>query len=89
MEIAAGRAVCWKRGQLRAGFPSLGDFQIGIGTAHIRFDPAGMGRVDLYRGVAQFVGEMNGEGIQRGFRRVIGKSFVRINGRAGIGLERQ
>ena len=54
-------AVRRKRGELRAGFPSLGDFQIGVGTVHIGPDPARMGRVDLDRGVAQFVGEMNSE----------------------------
>lgn len=87
IEIAAGRPVGGKRGELRAGFGSLGNLEFGVWPTHIRLHPARVRGVDLYRGLAQLVGEMDRESIQRRFRCIVGKDFVEIYVRARIRVE--
>ena len=42
-------------------------------AAHVSFYPAGVSRVDLDSGVAQFVGEMHGQSVERGFAGIVGE----------------
>jgi hypothetical protein len=87
VEVAAGGAVAGEGGEGGAGFASFRDFEGCLGATHVGFDPAGMGGVDLDFGVAEFVGEMDGEGVEGGFGGVVGEGLGVIDGGLGVGLE--
>jgi hypothetical protein len=63
MEELSARAVVGQRSKLRTRFATLARFHRRVWAAHLRFYPAGMRRVHLDLGVAQFMGEVNGERI--------------------------
>ena len=67
----------------------LGDLHRGRRAAHVRLHPAGMGRVHLDRRVAQFVGQMDGKGVERRLRRVVGEPLHPVDRRLRVGVQRQ
>ena len=87
VEEAPGGAVVGKGGEGGAGFASFAELHGGLGAAHVGFYPAGMRGVDLDFGVAEFVGEVDGEGVQRGFGGVVGEGFAVVDGGFGVGLQ--
>jgi hypothetical protein len=89
MKITSGRPVRRKRGEPGAGLSAFRDVEIGSRTTHVGFDPARVRRVHLDRCIAQLVGEMDGEGVERCFGSVVREDLVGIDRRRGIGVERQ
>ena len=79
MEEPAARAVVGKCGELRTGLSALANFHRSVWAAHFSLYPAGMRGVHFDFAVAQFVREMDGEGIQRSLRRVISESLEWVN----------
>ena len=87
MEEPAARAIVGKCGELRAGLSAFANFHRRVWAAHLSLYPAGMRGVHFDFAVAQFVREMDGEGIQRSLRRVIGESLEWVNRRVRIGMK--
>src|ERR1035437_179884 len=87
VEETAGGAVVGKGGECGTGFASFAELEGGLGAAHVSFYPAGMRGVDLDFGVAEFVGEVDGEGVQRGLGGVVGEGLGVVDGGFGVGLQ--
>ena len=89
MEEPAVRAVVGKCGKLCAGLSALANFHRRVWAAHLSLYPAGMRGVHFDFAVAQFVGEMDRERVQRSLRRVVSESLERVNRRLRIGMKRE
>ncbi len=66
MDESARGAIGGQGGEGGAGFATFADFHGSLFASHIGFDPAGVSGVDLDIGVAELMGKVNGEGVERG-----------------------
>ena len=87
MEVAARRSIGRKRCQGRACFATFTEFHGSLVTTHIGFYPAGMGRVDLDGSVAELIGKVDGECVERSLRCIVGEGLGVVDGRFGVGLQ--
>src|SRR5665213_3043011 len=73
MNISACRTIGWQSRQCHTSLSALNNIHRGGIASHVRFHPARMRRIYLYTGIAQLMCQMNGKGVERGFRSVISK----------------
>jgi len=82
-EAACG-SIGRERGEGYAGLGAFGDLHWSLVAAHLGFDPAGVGGVDLNRGVFELPCEVDRVGVERGLRSVIGKGLEAGDGAVGV-----
>jgi hypothetical protein len=87
VDEAAVGAIGTEERQSDTGLRAVRNFHRCSVSAHFRFHPAGVGRVDLDLGVLQFRGEMDRKSIQRGLRRIVGQRLDRSNGAVRVGVQ--
>ena len=87
MEVPAGRSIVRQRSQRGAGLAAFAQFHRRLLATHVGLHPAGVRGVDLDVGVAQFIGKVHGEGVERGLRCVVGERLGVVDGRVRIGVQ--
>src|SRR5271170_5360637 len=87
MEEATVGAVGTEQSGFHAGLCAVRDFHGGGASAQLCFDPAGMNGVHLEGRVLKLIGQVDGEGVERGLRCVVRKVLESGDGTLWIGVQ--